>query len=175
MTLLLEPFALSSQLPSVIRCIIHSTPCHTLVSVPFSSSSLRFVSPENNKDVRMWARACIQFQRSKVHRHTVTPLSFFDSPDFFFAHPYHSLTALTFVLTTSTSILLDPSHPPEDTHICSPALTTSPMGLKPSLSQISQLRPLPGPSSLVGFLTLVPLQPSPQTEDTGLSLNSSLT
>ena len=44
---------------------------------------------------------------------------------------YQPLPALTFALTTSTLILLDPSHPPEDTHICSPALTTSHVGLKP--------------------------------------------
>ena len=83
----------------------------------------RLVWPGINKDVQMWARACLQCQRSKVHRHTVTPLSTFDS--------------LTFALTTSTSILLDPSHPPEDTDICSPALTASHVGLKPSLYHIT--------------------------------------
>ena len=34
----------------------------------------------------MWARACLQCQRSKVHRHTVTPLSTFASPDIRFDH-----------------------------------------------------------------------------------------
>ena len=46
----------------------------------------RFVWPGINKDVRMWARACLQCQRSKVHRHTVTPLSTFASPDIRFDH-----------------------------------------------------------------------------------------
>ena len=101
----------------------------------------RLVWPGINKNVRMWARACLQCQLSKVHRHIVTPLS--------------TLLALTFALTT---FLLDPSHPPEDTHICSPALTTSHIGLNPSLSPISQLRLLPEPPSLVGLLALVPLQ-----------------
>lgn len=40
---------------------------------------------------------------------------------------------------------------------------------------MSQLRTLPEPSSLVGLLALVPLQSSPQTEDTSLTLHSSLT
>ena len=46
----------------------------------------RFVWPGINKDVRMWARACLQCQRSKVHRHTVTPLLTFASPDIRFDH-----------------------------------------------------------------------------------------
>ena len=37
----------------------------------------RFVWPGINSDVRHWARACLQCQRSKVHRHTVTPLATF--------------------------------------------------------------------------------------------------
>ena len=103
----------------------------------------RFVWPGINKDVRMWARACLQCQCSKVHRHTVT----------------------------STSILLDPFHTPEDTHICSPALTASHLGLKPSLSQISQLRPLPEPSSgwIAHFCT-----PSTISTDKGCQFESEL-
>ena len=41
----------------------------------------RFVWPGMNTDVRTWARACLQCQRSKVQRHTVTPLSTFATPD----------------------------------------------------------------------------------------------
>ena len=41
----------------------------------------RYVWPSINKDVRNWARACIPCQRSKVQRHTVTPLSTFAVPD----------------------------------------------------------------------------------------------
>ena len=41
----------------------------------------RFVWPGINMDVRRWARSCLSCQRSKVHRHTVTPLSTFVAPD----------------------------------------------------------------------------------------------
>ena len=46
----------------------------------------RFVWPSMNSDVRKWARACTQCQRSKVQRHTVTPLSTFATPDARFDH-----------------------------------------------------------------------------------------
>ena len=41
----------------------------------------RYVWPEINSDVRRLTRNCIQCQRSKVQRHTVTPLSSFPTPD----------------------------------------------------------------------------------------------
>ena len=41
----------------------------------------RFVWPSINSDIRKWARSCIQCQRSKIHRHTITPLSTFATPD----------------------------------------------------------------------------------------------
>ena len=46
----------------------------------------RFVWPGINTDVRKWAKACLQCQRSKIHRHTITPLSTFTSPDARFDH-----------------------------------------------------------------------------------------
>ena len=46
----------------------------------------RFVWPGINNDVRKWAKACLPCQRSKIHRHTVTPLSTFSSPDARFDH-----------------------------------------------------------------------------------------
>ena len=39
-----------------------------------------------NSDVRNWARTCVQCQRSKVHRHTTTPLGTFATPDARFDH-----------------------------------------------------------------------------------------
>ena len=42
--------------------------------------------PGVNADVRRWARSCLQCQRSKVHRHTVTPLGTFATPDARFNH-----------------------------------------------------------------------------------------
>ena len=39
-----------------------------------------------NKDVRQWAQSCLQCQKAKVHRHTVTPLGTFTTPDARFDH-----------------------------------------------------------------------------------------
>ena len=46
----------------------------------------RYVWPGINTDVRKWAQACLQCQRSKVHQHTVTPTSTFATPDARFDH-----------------------------------------------------------------------------------------
>ena len=43
-----------------------------------------FVWPNINRDVKQWTRSCLQCQRSKVHRHTVSPLSTFATPDTLF-------------------------------------------------------------------------------------------
>ena len=40
----------------------------------------RYVWPSINADVRRWTRACVQCQKSKVQRHTFTPLSTFAVP-----------------------------------------------------------------------------------------------
>ena len=45
-----------------------------------------YVWPGINSDVRQWTHQCIQCQRNKVHRHTVTPLSTFNTPDARFDH-----------------------------------------------------------------------------------------
>ncbi|XP_064469272.1 uncharacterized protein LOC135383915 [Ornithodoros turicata] len=44
-----------------------------------------------NTDVRSWARACLQFQRSKVHRHTITAPAKFLAPYVHFAQVYIDL------------------------------------------------------------------------------------
>ena len=44
----------------------------------------RYVWPNIKADVRKWAQTCVQCQRSKVQRHTVTPLSTFSTPDAWF-------------------------------------------------------------------------------------------
>ena len=41
----------------------------------------RYVWPGINKVVRRWAKTCIRCQQSKIHRHSVTPLSTFATPD----------------------------------------------------------------------------------------------
>ena len=48
--------------------------------------SQRYVWPSINKDVRSWARNCLQCQRSKVHRHTRSPLGTFALPSCRFDH-----------------------------------------------------------------------------------------
>ena len=45
-----------------------------------------YVWPKINVDVRRWTRNCLQCQRNKVTRHTVTPLSSFATPDIRFDH-----------------------------------------------------------------------------------------
>lgn len=46
----------------------------------------RFVWPSINKDCRQWARECVSCQRSKVTRHTSTPLGNFSTPSNRFRH-----------------------------------------------------------------------------------------
>ena len=46
----------------------------------------RFVWPKINSDVRSWTWNCIQCQRSKIHQHTITPLSTFMPPGTRFDH-----------------------------------------------------------------------------------------
>ncbi|MDY6930035.1 MAG: RNase H-like domain-containing protein [Pseudomonadota bacterium] len=41
----------------------------------------RFVWPCINRDVRNWARTCLECQRAKIHRHTHSPLGSFPQPD----------------------------------------------------------------------------------------------
>lgn len=43
--------------------------------------SSRFVWPSMNKDIKVWTRACITCQQSKIHRHTLTPYQQFQIPE----------------------------------------------------------------------------------------------
>ena len=47
--------------------------------------------PSINRDVREWARSCLQCQRSKVHHHIATPLGTFATPDARFLHVHIDL------------------------------------------------------------------------------------
>ena len=47
--------------------------------------------PGMNADVRRWARSCLQCQKAKVTRHTVTPLGTFNIPDARFDHVHIDL------------------------------------------------------------------------------------
>lgn len=53
--------------------------------------STRYVWPKMNADVRRWARTCLSCQRSKIGRHTVTPLAAFTPPDDRFDHVHLDL------------------------------------------------------------------------------------
>ena len=44
-----------------------------------------------NADISKWARSCLQCQRAKIHRHTVTPLATFNTPDVRFNHVHIDL------------------------------------------------------------------------------------
>jgi len=46
----------------------------------------RFVWPSMRKDCRLWAKSCVQCQRSKITRHVKTPLGSFQSPTERFSH-----------------------------------------------------------------------------------------
>ena len=46
----------------------------------------RFVWPGMNADIRSWTKSCLRCQRSKIQRHTVTPLTTFAVPDNRFQH-----------------------------------------------------------------------------------------
>ena len=45
-----------------------------------------YVWPNINKDVRRWTQSCLQCQKTKIQRHTVTPLGTFATPDARFDH-----------------------------------------------------------------------------------------
>lgn len=51
----------------------------------------RFIWPSMSKDVAKWARSCLECQRSKVSRHTHTPLKEFDLPSQRFDHVHLDL------------------------------------------------------------------------------------
>ena len=68
--------------------------------------SSRFVWPKMNQDIRRWARSCVQCQRSKIHRHTVSSPGQFPAPDSRFSHvhidivgPLPSCDNKTYLLT----------------------------------------------------------------------------
>ncbi|CAH8647289.1 unnamed protein product [Schistosoma intercalatum] len=59
---------------------------HPGIAATLRLIAARYVWPSMNKDVRMWAKQCLQCQRSKVHRHVVAPLGTFATPDARFDH-----------------------------------------------------------------------------------------
>ncbi|GFX34002.1 hypothetical protein TNCV_912042 [Trichonephila clavipes] len=59
---------------------------HSGVAASFQLIASRYVWPNMLKTVKDWVQNCIACQRSKVHRHTKTPLGTFALPDPRFSH-----------------------------------------------------------------------------------------
>ncbi|GFY21614.1 transposon Tf2-9 polyprotein [Trichonephila clavipes] len=59
---------------------------HPGVAASFQLIASRYVWPNMRKTVKDWVQNCIACQRSKVHRHTKTPLGTFALPDARFSH-----------------------------------------------------------------------------------------
>lgn len=59
---------------------------HPGIAASLRLVAARYVWPSMNKDVRMWAKQCLQCQRSKVHRHVASPIGTFATPDARFDH-----------------------------------------------------------------------------------------
>ena len=91
--------------------------------------SQHFVWPGVNKDVRQWARSCLQCQRAKIHRHTRTPPGTFTTPDA--------------RLIMSILIWWAPYLPPVGSHICLHVWIASCAGLKQCPLPTVLLRQLP--------------------------------
>ena len=60
--------------------LLHSL-SHPGVKATIRLVTSRYLWPGMKADVRTWAQSCIACQRSKVHRHTVAPLSTVTTPD----------------------------------------------------------------------------------------------
>ena len=109
-----------------------------------------FVWPNINRDVKQWTCSCLQCQCSKVHRHAVSPLSTFATPDAHFNQihvdivgPLPPSRGYTYLLTC-----VDRSH----------------IGLKQCQFQMPQQRQLLEHLSAHGFLGLEFCQLSQWTE-----------
>ncbi|GFY36229.1 transposon Tf2-11 polyprotein [Trichonephila clavipes] len=59
---------------------------HPGVAASFQLIASRYVWPNMRKTVKDWVQNCIACQRSKLHRHTKTPLGTFALPDARFSH-----------------------------------------------------------------------------------------
>ena len=86
-THLREHHAPTSLNSSDVQYSTHSIGCHTpSVRATLQLVTSRYFWPGMNADVRRWARSCLQCQKAKVTRHTVTPLGTFNTPDARFDH-----------------------------------------------------------------------------------------
>ncbi|XP_064479180.1 uncharacterized protein LOC135392395 [Ornithodoros turicata] len=120
----------------------------------------RYIWPRMNANVRAWARACLACQRSKIHRHTISPPSRFLPPDARFGQVNIDLVGQL--------------HPAKGYRIllsCIDRFTRWPK-VTPIPDQQKQW---PTHSSSPGFPDSAPRPLSPRTEDASLNRSSSVT
>ena len=67
--------------------------------------TIRYVWPNIKKDVRCWTQSCILCQKTKVQRHTITPLGTFATPDARFDHVHVDIVGPLPVSKGSTYLL----------------------------------------------------------------------
>jgi cleavage and polyadenylation specificity factor subunit 1 len=79
-----RPFVPLSQRKQVFAALHNTSHPGNRATVKLISS--RYVWPGLNADVRQWAKSCIQCQRSKINRHTSSPMGTFAVPDARFDH-----------------------------------------------------------------------------------------
>ncbi|GBN70179.1 hypothetical protein AVEN_194979-1 [Araneus ventricosus] len=86
--------------------MLHGDLSHPGVKATNNLIKQRFVWKSVNKDVQEWCKFCIACQKSKIHRHTKSPLGLFKLPNARFNHvhidivgPLLSSKGYTFVLT----------------------------------------------------------------------------
>ena len=118
----------------------------------------QYVWPNIKTDVRRWAQSCLQCQRSKIERHTITPLAMFSTPDarFDMVHVH----------------LVGPLPPSRGfTYLASIVLH---VGQKPYPSLTAQQRVLQTHLWADGLLGLAPHRPSRPTGAASLSPRSGL-
>jgi len=81
-------------IPQVLRRKVFET-LHNL-SHPSIRSTIKLISdrfawPDMKHDIRIWSRECTACQRSKVHRHTKSPIGTIKTPDARFSHVHIDL------------------------------------------------------------------------------------
>ena len=92
--------------PQQFRRIVFNSLHDSGIRATHRMVTTRFFWPGMNSDVWCWARSCIQWQKSKIHRHTVTPLATFNTPGIRFdkvhidlVGPLPTLQRCTYLLT----------------------------------------------------------------------------
>ena len=83
------PAAMRRQVFDVIHGLGHPGVARTRQAV-----TAKFVWPNVNSDVAKWARECLDCQRAKIRRHTVTPIGNFEVPPRRFSHIHADLVTM---------------------------------------------------------------------------------